>query len=1113
MKPRRWLWVLLCVPLVLGLARLRFDTEVLHLLPTQLPEVHALKLWQQHFAGSRDLMITLRADDPEIASAAALAVAQSLRAAAGLTGEVHWQAPWREHPGESAEIAAAGWLNSSSEEVRQLAARLDPERLHEELAAQREQLALSLDPGEIARLSYDPLGLLDVPALSRNAAQFTEEGPPFASVDGTFRVIHVQPPEVFSDYRAAARWLEELRERVAVALAEEHAPIDETIRYTGGPVFLAEIAADMERDMIRSVAGTAFIVALLFFLVHGRIKPLLWLVLLLAVILAATMAAGGLLFGRLNVVSLGFAAILLGLAVDYGLVLYQERLVHRERPLAEVRRWVAPGIWWSAVTTASAFLLLNFGGLPGLAQLGSLVGVGVVIAAAVMTVGLLPLIERASLKAASSTLVGADVRGLKLPDQSIATASPTAPPDKHPRNRFLALAFTLIVGGLSLLLVVRDAPRIDASSEPLRPVGSPAYAALDDLRAEIGGDESLALLVTGEDEQAVADRLRVVEQTVARLTAEGRIESAVLPGALWPDPANQQANRKLVTSLLVQRDAILQAARNAGFTDDSLRLATGVFETWRSALNPTNTFWPGNSVSRWILRELTARDAEGVIAAGLIKPQPGASTDAWIGELQSGQVFVASWERLGPALLREVEGRLRWVLIAIGGMLLLTLSATYRRWQEVFLSVSALAFSGLLLLAVMSVAGWSWNLMNLMAVPLLLGATVDYSIHMQLSLRRNLGEVGAAFNSTGKALLLCAATTAAGFGSLGLSSNAGLASLGKVCGAGAICAAITACFLLPCWWRLLAGRYLETDQVQAMTTGAQPETASRIYGFAAWRLGLRCARWLPVAFARVLGANLAAAYGLAARSRRRVVEQNLLPVVGGDRLAARRTAGRLFRNFGIKLADLLRYESGRPVDQLFRELPPPERFAALVRPGRGAILLTVHLGNWEFGAPLLRRLGVKLLVVTLAEPGTGFTELRERARRQWGVETLVIGQDAFAFVEVLKRLQEGALIALLIDRPPAGSGVMVELFDRPFAASVSAAELARASGCALIPVALPWTRAGYEIIVLPEVPYERSQLGDRESRRALTQEILRAFAPVIRQHPDQWFHFVPIWPE
>jgi lauroyl/myristoyl acyltransferase len=154
---------------------------------------------------------------------------------------------------------------------------------------------------------------------------------------------------------------------------------------------------------------------------------------------------------------------------------------------------------------------------------------------------------------------------------------------------------------------------------------------------------------------------------------------------------------------------------------------------------------------------------------------------------------------------------------------------------------------------------------------------------------------------------------------------------------------------------------------------------------------------------------------------------------------------------------------------------------------------------------------VNLLVITLAEPGRGFTALRERARQRWGVETLVIGRDAFAFVEVLKRLQAGAVIALLVDRPPPGSAVEVELFGRPFLASVSAAELARASGCALLPVAIPWTNAGYEIVALPEIPYDRARLGDREARRALTQEILRAFAPVIRQHPEQWFHFVPLW--
>jgi predicted RND superfamily exporter protein len=52
---------------------------------------------------------------------------------------------------------------------------------------------------------------------------------------------------------------------------------------------------------------------------------------------------------------------------------------------------------------------------------------------------------------------------------------------------------------------------------------------------------------------------------------------------------------------------------------------------------------------------------------------------------------------------------------------------------------------------------------------------------------------------------LCAATTATGFGSLGLSSNAGLASLGQVCAAGLISCYVAAVYLLPAWWRWTRG--------------------------------------------------------------------------------------------------------------------------------------------------------------------------------------------------------------------------------------------------------------------------------------------------------------------
>lgn len=295
-------------------------------------------------------------------------------------------------------------------------------------------------------------------------------------------------------------------------------------------------------------------------------------------------------------------------------------------------------------------------------------------------------------------------------------------------------------------------------------------------------------------------------------------------------------------------------------------------------------------------------------------------------------------------------------------------------------------------------------------------------------------------------------------------------------------------------------------------TGGKPSTPSSLYHGGMWRLGLWVARWVP---RRILGgvASLGGIlYAASSSVRRAVVAENLVPLLGGDAVAARRVAWRVFGNFGRKLVDLWIYEAGRPVEGLFREFTGWEHVEAARKTGRGVLLITPHLGNWEFGAPLLAKRGVPLVVITLSEPGAGFTEMRQAARARWGIETLVIGNDGFAFVEVVKRLQDGAVVALLVDRPPAGSGVEVELMGRPFMASVAGAELARATGCWLLPVVLPAVGTGYAAHVLAPIDYDRRALGNRETRRLLTQDILRAFEPLLRQHADQWFHFVPVWP-
>jgi predicted exporter len=343
--------------------------------------VEEVKLYQAHFAGSRELMLTVRAPNRELAVTTAQSIAERLGQETNLVSEVTWRPPWIEHPEQTAELIACLWFNQPPERFAQLARELAETNLAAVLATTREQLATTLSPAEIARLSYDPFGLTRLPADVIGAAPGFESGEElFASGDGLFRVLFVKARGDLVGYRQCTMWFKEVRRQVALALPNsDEASTRVSIGYTGRPAFVAEVAGSMKHDITLSVIGTSVIIAVLFWLAHRRWKPMLWLLVLLAVVLSGTLALGGLWFGTINVVSMGFAAILLGLAVDYALVHYQEALAHPELSVPEIRRAIAPSIVWAATTTIAAFLVLNLGGLPGLAQLGSLVSLGVAL--------------------------------------------------------------------------------------------------------------------------------------------------------------------------------------------------------------------------------------------------------------------------------------------------------------------------------------------------------------------------------------------------------------------------------------------------------------------------------------------------------------------------------------------------------------------------------------------------------------------------------------------------------------------------------------------------------------------------------------------------------------
>ena len=984
MKPRwfRWWWLLFLIPLVIGAARLHFDVDVLDLLPQNIPEVTGLKLYQQHFSTAGELIITLDSPDPDKTEAAARETAAALQAHSNLVAEVDWKPPWDEHPDQLPELIAFLWLNQPPAVLQKFADSLAETNLANVLTATRERLSTTLSPQDLAQSGYDPLGFTQLPLTGAvpNPAKGNEL---FASADGKFRIMFVKPRGDLSGYRECTDWLSEIKSLVHSEGC--------TASFTGRPAFVAEISASMKHDIILSVVGTSVIIAALFWIAHRRVKPMLWLLTLLAVILGSTLALGGLIFGTVSVISMGFAAILLGLAVDYAVVHYQEALAQPDLTIPEIRRAIAPSIFWAAVTTISAFFVLNFGGLPGLAQLGSLVAVGVALAALVMIFAFLPPLfpERMRPSSANAT-----------------SHRPSAPEPFNPAYARRIFIGTAVVAVACIIALRNGFPGMDASTHALEPRNSPAYGALESIKTHLNQEhEPLWLVAEGKDETEVGRKLDLIEPVLESAVSNHMLTGYNSPAILWPRPENQILNKIVLAKIISEREAMHRAILTNGFSQDALGLTDEILKVWQEAEMEQGTFWPKKHLSQWIFSKVAARGTNRIYAAAFLYPAGAASSvSALESKLPHDGVWLSSWETLGESVLATVKSNLWKLVVPMVSLVLLSLWLAFRGWREIALSLAVLAFSGIALLAVMKTVGWSWNVLNLMAVPLILGTGVDYSIFMQLALRRHNGSLVEARRSVGRALLLCGGTAVAGFSSLGFSSNAGMASLGRVCAIGIAGNVLLSVLALPVWWKTFCGR---------RGAAAAP---SQLYSASLWKIGLMLGRHLNPKTALSLAGICAAIYWRVAPKRRKILVANLRPVVGSDSEAVV-AARELVNQFMLKLADLLRYESGVKQEKWFSNWQGWEYFTAAHARGKGVLLVTPHLGNWEFGGAFLVEKGYRLLVLTQAEPDERLTKIRQESRARWGVETLVIGNDPFGSIEVVKCLQAGATVALLMDRP------------------------------------------------------------------------------------------------
>jgi predicted RND superfamily exporter protein len=765
----------LLVLTALGLSRISFDVDVFKMLPPHLQQAEGLSIFLKHFARSNEMLVTIEAGDAEAASAAADELAEVLRTHPELVSKVTHRPRWETNPAELAELAAYLLLNASPDKVKAAAERVAPDRAAQTLQESLDRLAETVSPAEVMRLGYDPLRFSEALGGLEQAAQ----GAPgeFASADGKFRVIYLDAAPKLNDYRDSIRWVDEVR-----ALAEKwNANGRVTLGFTGEPVFMAEISRGMEADMKSSGFVALAIIAAIFWLCYRRIRPLLALVAMLVITFILSLAAAGLFLHDLTVMGVGFAAIMIGLSVDYGYLIYQQWVEHGGSA-QDLRKRCLPNIFWAAITTAAAFFMLNASSLPGLSQLGNLVGFGVVIGAFVMYFFYAPLIARLKWRPSSP---------------SVAAAWFWSPKAMRVGAWFTGILVVVLIGSL----IAAGGPTIDETTRALRPRHSPANEALDRLSERLSDQSNLLwVLVTGRDEAQVGERLHKIDHALRDLG--GPESSYTSPEILWPNAENQKANLPVLQGLAGESERLRSAIEQAGFSEEAFALTKAVGEEWKRWKE--TPVWPSNDSSEWLLRRVASRGQDQVVALGLLRP--AADREEALANFREEGVFVVSWHQLGVELKRTVPKEFLWLVGILILVTIVLLVIGFRKASDVALMSGCLLVVFLALAGAMALLGMEWNFFNMAAILLLLGTGVDYPLHMTLALRGRIGDPKTAQITMGRVIFLCALSAAVGFGSISWASNYGLASLGRTCALGLAIDALVVVYLLPAAWRFFHRR-------------------------------------------------------------------------------------------------------------------------------------------------------------------------------------------------------------------------------------------------------------------------------------------------------------------
>jgi predicted exporter len=479
--------------------------------------------------------------------------------------------------------------------------------------------------------------------------------------------------------------------------------------------------------------------------------------------LAAAALAVQAVYGSVQGIAFGFGATMLGVSVDYPVLLVGHRL-YGEAPPGTFRR-IGRAFALAAATATLGLAGMVFADFPAIGQLGLFAVTGLATAALATRFLLPPLIAAAELA-------------------PVAFGDPRLLHRVEPWRRLRPLGL-LACAAAAGWLVIAGGPRPAHDFAALSPVPAPLLAADRQLRAEVGAPDAGQLgLVQGDSAEAVLRTEERLDPALARLRAAGRIAGVEDAARLLPSAATQRARQAALPPPAVLAQRLEAAATGLGFRTAAFAPFLAAVAAARGAapLGPAAVTDPVLAARLGAL--LFARDGRWY---GLIAPSGVTDPKAVAAVLRAaGALYVDVGVETSRIVTRSTAAALRrlgWGALAA----LVLLGLGLREPRRVLRVAGAVAAALLLAVAVLTALGTRFSLLQIVALQFAAGVGLDYALFFA---RPQLDAEERA--RTLRTLLTCNAMTLLTFGLLATARTPLLRQIGIAVVIGAAASMMTA---------------------------------------------------------------------------------------------------------------------------------------------------------------------------------------------------------------------------------------------------------------------------------------------------------------------------------